>query len=256
MNTEPQLHSPSGWVCAAPLRAAHARRAVIGVGAAARTSARAARNHSSLAGRRPRAGSPPGYSLGRARASRAARGRWSPRSTHVSPGLAAEGAGIHRQRAAQRAGNAGQRIRPAPGPSCTHCRAMRAHGTPASQYTRRLRDALEPHEGALGRDHHAADAAVAHQQIAAEADPVHRQSRRQRAQERARSSRSRGVKNTSAGPPARQEVCRLIGSSRRTRGMNSGVPCHDASWRGSHRRERRARGSACDDGVRCCRHPW
>jgi hypothetical protein len=59
---------------------------------------------------------------------------------------------------------------------------MRAQGTPASTLSVVV-DALEPVQRAVQADHHAADAAVAHQQVAAEADPGHGNLGRQRAQE-------------------------------------------------------------------------
>ena len=48
------------------------------------------------------------------------------RSTHVRPGLAAEGAGVHRQRAAERAGNAGEEFRGAEAPLDALAREPRA----------------------------------------------------------------------------------------------------------------------------------
>ena len=58
-----------------------------------------------------------------------------------------------------------------PKPHFTHCRAMRAHGTPASAWIARGARALQRAERAMRRDHRAAHSAVAHQQVAAEADP-------------------------------------------------------------------------------------
>ena len=64
-----------------------------------------------------------------------------------------------------------------------HWRAMRAHGTPASAWMRVALDALERGQRAVRRDHGAAHAAVAHQQVAAEADPQRGHLGRQLAQE-------------------------------------------------------------------------
>ena len=65
-----------------------------------------------------------------------------------------------------------------------HWRARRAQGTPASQVTRGVVDAFEAREAALRVDDHAADAAIAHQQVAAEAEPEQRRAFGQRAEER------------------------------------------------------------------------
>ncbi len=96
---------------------------------------------------------------------------------------------------------------------------MRAQGTPASARMRVALRALERAQRAVRRDHGAAHPAVAHQKIAAEAEPQQRHFRRQLAHERGqRSMMSRGVKNKSAAPPACQEVCFAIDTSRSTAG--------------------------------------
>ena len=91
---------------------------------------------------------------------------------HARPGLAAPGARVHRERAADRARDAGEEVRgpdqpfralPAE-PGAGHAR-LRAHALRAH--------ALERVQDAVHREHGAADAAVAHQQVAAEPDPGH-----------------------------------------------------------------------------------
>ena len=141
-----------------------------------------------------------------------------------------------------------RRTRPGPRPHLMHCLAMRAHGTPASHVDVGFAQALETIERAVRGDHHAVDTAVAHEQVAAEADPVDRHVRRAASRRNAPSSlRSRGLKNTSAGPPTCHDVCRLMGSLRRTRRHEFGSDCHGHCdlrrwrWRGELRRAARAR---------------
>ncbi len=92
---------------------------------------------------------------------------------HMPPGLLAPGAGIHRQRAAQRAGNAGEEFRRPQSPFHALPGDARAgHAGLGADPGRAL--ALERAQRAVRRHHGAANPAVAHQQIAAEADPEQR----------------------------------------------------------------------------------
>ncbi len=73
-----------------------------------------------------------------------------------------------------------------------------------------------------GVDDHAANAAVAHQQVAAEPEPEQRRACGQHLEEFEQIGAIARLKNTSAGPPTCQEVWRDIGSSRFTRGSKRG----------------------------------
>ena len=101
---------------------------------------------------------------------------------HVLPGLAAPGAGIHGQRAAEGAGNAGKEFRrpqspfhalPGDAPAGHAGLDLNAGGA----------QAFEPAQRAVRGDDGAANPAVAHQEIAAESDPQQRHVRRQLAHE-------------------------------------------------------------------------
>ena len=97
---------------------------------------------------------------------------------HARPGLAAPGPRVHRERAADRAGNAGKEIR---GPELP-LRALAAEpraGDAGLRANAVGADALERIQDPVHRDHDAADAAVAHQEVAAEPDPGHGHLRRQ-----------------------------------------------------------------------------
>ena len=105
VNTEPQLHSPMGWVSRALLQQlAHGRRRRCR--ACARIRRRAPMNHSFVGPLAP-GGSRSCIRAGVARVSRAAPIQHL-HVDHMPPGLAAQGAGIHGQRAAQGAGDAGK----------------------------------------------------------------------------------------------------------------------------------------------------
>ena len=86
-----------------------------------------------------------------------------------------------------------------PRPHFTHCRAIARR----ILRPRRVRVALEALEQAQAPASisRAAQPAVAHQEVAAEAHPQHRHLGRQLADERAEIGTSRGTKNRSAGPP-------------------------------------------------------
>jgi hypothetical protein len=101
----------------------------------------------------------------------------------VTPGLAAERARVHGKCAAQRPGNAREEL----GGSETPLHALL--GEPRTRDTRLAIDigvaqALEPIERAVRCDHHASQAAVADQHIAAEPDPMQRCPGGQTVQER------------------------------------------------------------------------
>ena len=91
-------------------------------------------------------------------------------AAHVRPGLPAEGAGVHGERAAQGAGNAGEELRRPQTPLDALAGDARA-GDAGLGAHHGLAQALERIERAVHADDDAADAAVAHQQVAAEPDP-------------------------------------------------------------------------------------
>ncbi len=75
----------------------------------------------------------------------------------------------------------------------------------------------------------------------------------------ARSLRSRGLKNTSAGPPTCQEVCRLMASARRTRGhefWGDGHDHDDLRRLGTGAKTGQAAAAARAIPRSCCRRPW
>ncbi len=123
---------------------------------------------------------------------------------HQAPGLATEGTGIHRQRATQGAGDAGQELRPGePGPR----RRPRHLGTgdPGTGMETVVPHPAQLVECAKGEHHRAADAAVAHQQVAAQAQPQQRFFRRQAGQEAGQVIQVRRLVETIRGtthPPA------------------------------------------------------
>src|SRR5688572_17271960 len=93
----------------------------------------------------------------------------------MRPGLRAPRARVHRKRAADRARDSGEEIRRPELPLralATDPRAwnpgLRAHAI--------LTDAIERVQDSVHRNHDAADAAVAHEQVAAEPDPGDRNS--------------------------------------------------------------------------------
>src|SRR6187551_3809041 len=101
---------------------------------------------------------------------------------HMPPGFAAEGTGIHRQRTADGAGYAGEEFRGAQvparalaGKTRTRHAGFGMHATLAAAFQCRQRIA--------SGDDHAADATVAHQQIASQTQPQLRHVRRQYLQE-------------------------------------------------------------------------
>src|SRR5882672_4407745 len=101
---------------------------------------------------------------------------------HVTPGLSAECPGVHRERSAERPGNPGEELRGSQAPFHALLREPRA-GHTGSASNLRLVGALQIIERAVRRDHDAAQAAIAHQHIAAETNPVKRRAGRQAAQE-------------------------------------------------------------------------
>ena len=178
VNTEPQLHSPIGCDC---LRRSSSSRIAASLTPGLRSnSMRAAMNHSF------RPGHAPGGSRCRSRPARvcALTPRRSITSTsitwrQVSPShapafIASAPPNVPGMPAKNSAG---------PRPHFTHCRASRAHGTPACALDARCADALDRAQRAVHRHHRAAHAAVAHQEVAAEPDPQQRHGRGQLAQE-------------------------------------------------------------------------
>src|SRR6516165_6228795 len=101
---------------------------------------------------------------------------------HVRPGFPAKRAGVHGQRAAERAGNAGKELRGTQPPLDALPRDARA-GDARLGVHGGLGEPLEGIERAVGADDDAAQAAIAHQQVAAEPDPVDGHVRRRGAQE-------------------------------------------------------------------------
>src|ERR1022692_584157 len=102
---------------------------------------------------------------------------------HVLPGLAAKSAGIHRQRSAQSARNTREEFSGTQAPLHALAGDARA-GYAGFRIDARGADALEQSERAVGVNDGAGEAAVAHQQIAAEAHPQQRYVRRQLPHER------------------------------------------------------------------------
>src|SRR2546429_1181748 len=101
---------------------------------------------------------------------------------HVPPGFPAEGAGVHRERTSERARDAREEFRgpkppldALPGDARTGDARLGAH--------RALAGAVEEIERAVRAHDHALQAAVAHQQVAPEPDPVDGHRGRERAQE-------------------------------------------------------------------------
>src|SRR5579871_1823673 len=101
---------------------------------------------------------------------------------HVLPGLASESAGIHRQSAAKGPGYAGEELRGAQAPLDALARDARA-GDAGLGVHAGVAEALEPIERPVSADDDARESPVAHQQIAAEPDPVDRHIRGQATQE-------------------------------------------------------------------------
>src|SRR5690606_18696994 len=95
------------------------------------------------------------------------------------PRLAAERAGVHRERAADRARYAGEERRGAERPARALPCKRRARHAGAGAHAR-LVETLELPADLARRDHRAAAAAIAHEQIRAEPDDVHRHIGRQR----------------------------------------------------------------------------
>ena len=89
----------------------------------------------------------------------------------IAPGLAAVAAGVHRQRAADRAGNAGKEFRVGPVVQRGEARDLRAGDSrlgayPAAIEADLVQRRVQQHDGA-------AHATVAHQKVAAEPDDSH-----------------------------------------------------------------------------------
>ena len=96
-----------------------------------------------------------------------------------------------------------------------HCLASFAHATPLPHQISLSLTTLELVEHAVRVDHGAANAAVAHEQVAAEPDPHHRRVAARGCAGTPRGRRRRAaVKNRSAGPPTCHDVCFDIGSPR------------------------------------------
>src|SRR6185437_23080 len=130
----------------------------------------------------------------------------------VPPGLAPEGAGVHRQRTAQRAWNAREKFRRTEAPFDALPGDARAGYTGLAVH-HVLTGALQPIQRAACADHDARDPAVAHQQIASEPDPAHRHVGRHTAQEgpevRAIARRKEDL-GRAANVPGRMAAHRLV----------------------------------------------
>src|SRR5690348_11829992 len=101
----------------------------------------------------------------------------------MPPSFAAEGAGVHYERSAKRPRNAREELRRTKAPPDALPGDARAGDTGLAVHHVGS-GTLQPIEGAVHADNDARDASVAHQQIAAEADPAHRHIGRQALQER------------------------------------------------------------------------
>src|SRR5580658_3828693 len=104
-------------------------------------------------------------------------------AVHMTPGFIAERPRVHRQRSAQRARNAAEELTLREAPVIAAARDARARHAGLT-VDAGLRAPLDAREGARRGHDHATDTAIAHQQIAAQTDPVDRYLGRQRAQER------------------------------------------------------------------------
>src|SRR5690606_17508754 len=89
---------------------------------------------------------------------------------HVIPGFAAEGACVHGKRTAQRPRNAGEELCGPEAPFDALLRELCACDA-AAAVNLLVAETLELGEDAVRIDHGAANPAVAHEQVAAEADP-------------------------------------------------------------------------------------
>src|SRR5213082_488307 len=141
---------------------------------------------------------------------------------HVPPGFPTEGAGVHRKRTSERARDAGEEFRgpeppldALPGDARTGDARLGAH--------RALAGAVEEIERAVRAHDHALQAAVAHQEVAPEPDPVDGHRGRERAQELCELDAIARIEENLGRAPTCQEVCWLKGSSRRTRSRNTGA---------------------------------
>jgi len=102
--------------------------------------------------------------------------------THVRPGLSAKGPGVHGQCATEGARNTRKELRRSQPPLDALPRDARAGGAGFTAHAG-FGEPLERIECAVGADDDAAQAAIAHQQIAAEPDPVNGHLCRYRPQE-------------------------------------------------------------------------
>src|SRR5213080_2715067 len=101
---------------------------------------------------------------------------------HVPPGFPAEGAGVHRERASERARDAREEFRGPEPPLDALPRDARTGDARLGAH-RALAGAVEEIERAVRAHDHALQAAVAHQEVAPEPDPVDGHRGRERAQE-------------------------------------------------------------------------
>ena len=131
---------------------------------------------------------------------------------HALPGLAAVSPGIHRQRAADRAGNAGEKFGGAEPPAYALPRQLRAGNAAAGTHEVGV-DALQvPEDAGRGYDH-APQAPVPDQQVAADAQPENRHVRIEFAQESLQildARRNEEELGVTAGAPRHVAAHRLV----------------------------------------------
>ena len=161
------------------------------------------------------------------------------------PGLPPEGARVHRQRTAHRAGDAGEELAPGQPVACREPGDARAGGAGLDAEALRPDRLHRAQPG--GGDDRAAHPAVAHQQVAAEPDPQQRLAGGEaREKRRELANAPAGSKYRSARPPIPHAVCRARGSRRRnalSRSVSAGgvmppppgsaAPRTTPAWRGS-----------------------
>ena len=174
---------------------------------------------------------------------------------YMRPGFLAPRAGVHGQRTAQGAGNAGEELRGAQAPTshtgvrCAHTARQPRRGSRWRSCVRGRRGrrvSRPPRRGYRRR-------ALADCCRAPPTSPVRPGGSCRRNEER--SMVSRGVKNRSAGPPACHEVCFDMSTSCSTRELNSGA----SSGKRNALMTVPPRGNAILNLERlrpCCRRPW